>query len=84
MLLNEAERLGVLQGQMLRSLESALTELRCSAFKSWIWLFSDWIYEARFRSKGGLGENSGASRQEEGSGVETADEDSAPEKAASP
>ena len=28
MLLNEAERLGVLQGHALRSLESALTELR--------------------------------------------------------
>ena len=28
MLLNEAERLGVLQGRLLQTLESALTELR--------------------------------------------------------
>ncbi|KAJ8443430.1 hypothetical protein Cgig2_026217 [Carnegiea gigantea] len=34
MLLNKAERLGVLQGQALRSLELALTELRWSAFES--------------------------------------------------
>ncbi|KAJ8435553.1 LOW QUALITY PROTEIN: hypothetical protein Cgig2_015408 [Carnegiea gigantea] len=81
MLLNEVERLGVLQGQALWSLELALTELRWTTFESWIWLFSDRIYEARFCSKGGLGENSGAGRQEESSGVETADEDSAPEKA---
>jgi len=84
MLLNKAERLGVLQGQALRSLESALTKPRWSAFESWIWLFSDRIYEARFRSKGGLGENSGAGRQEEGSGVEMTDDDSAPQKVASP
>ncbi|KAJ8429441.1 hypothetical protein Cgig2_021093 [Carnegiea gigantea] len=64
MLLNEVERLGVLQGRALWSLESAFTKLRWSAFES------DRIYEARFRSKGGLGENSGAGWQEEGSGVE--------------
>ena len=46
MLLNEAEGLGVLQGQVLRSLESAITELCWSAFKSWVWLFGDRIYEA--------------------------------------
>ncbi|KAJ8426225.1 hypothetical protein Cgig2_003850 [Carnegiea gigantea] len=34
MLLNEAERIGVMQGQTLRSLESALTELCWSAFES--------------------------------------------------
>ncbi|KAJ8425534.1 hypothetical protein Cgig2_021339 [Carnegiea gigantea] len=80
MLLNEAERLGVLQGQTLQSFESALTELRWSAFESWIWLFGDRIYEARFRPKGSLGENSGAGRQEESLGRRTADEDLAPEK----
>jgi len=46
MLLSEAERLGVLQGQALRSLELAFTELRWSAFESWIWLFANRIYEA--------------------------------------
>ncbi|KAJ8434745.1 hypothetical protein Cgig2_001948 [Carnegiea gigantea] len=74
----------VLQGQALRSLESALTELRWSAFKSWIWLFGDRIYEAQFRLKGNLGENSGAGRQEKSSGRGTVNEDSAPEEAASP
>ncbi|KAJ8424979.1 hypothetical protein Cgig2_031928 [Carnegiea gigantea] len=68
MLLNEVERLGVLQGQALRSLESALTELRWGAFESWIWLFGDRIYEARFRPKVDLGENAGVGRQEESSG----------------
>jgi len=34
MLLNEVERLGVLQGRALRSLESALIELCWSTFKS--------------------------------------------------
>ncbi|KAJ8427748.1 hypothetical protein Cgig2_008552 [Carnegiea gigantea] len=37
MLLNEAERLGVLHGRALRTLESALTELRWSTFESWRW-----------------------------------------------
>ncbi|KAJ8430981.1 hypothetical protein Cgig2_027694 [Carnegiea gigantea] len=72
------------QGQALPSLKSVLTKLCWSAFESWIWLFSDRIYETRFRSKGSLGENSGAGRQKEGSGVETTDEDLGPEKAASP
>jgi len=82
MLLNKAERLGVLQGQELRSLDSALTELRWSVFDSWIWLFGDRIYETRFRQDGSLGETSGVGRQEESSGRGTTDEDSAPEEAA--
>ena len=41
MLLNEAEKLGMLQGLRLRALEAALTELRWGAFESWIWLFGD-------------------------------------------
>ncbi|KAJ8420615.1 hypothetical protein Cgig2_015472 [Carnegiea gigantea] len=36
MLLNEAERLGVLFGRTLRIMELALTELHWSAFESWI------------------------------------------------
>ncbi|KAJ8432517.1 hypothetical protein Cgig2_001110 [Carnegiea gigantea] len=48
MLLNEAERLGVLQGRRLRSWEVAVTELHWSAFELWIWLLGDRIYEARF------------------------------------
>ncbi|KAJ8432493.1 LOW QUALITY PROTEIN: hypothetical protein Cgig2_003570 [Carnegiea gigantea] len=81
MLLNEAERLGVLQGQAFRSLESAFTELYWSAFESWIWLFGDRIYETQFRPKGSLGENLGAGQQEESSARETVDEDSALEEA---
>ena len=84
MLLNEAEKLRVLQGQALRSLESALIELRWSAFESWIWLFGDRIYEARIRPKGSLGENSETGRQEESSDKGTTNEDLTPEEAASP
>ena len=51
MLLNEAERLGVLHGRTLRAMESALTELRWSTFDSWVWLNGDRIIEARFRVK---------------------------------
>ena len=51
MLLNEAEKLGVLHGSWLRSLEVALTELRWGAFESWIQLFGDQVYEARFRGR---------------------------------
>ncbi|KAJ8429577.1 LOW QUALITY PROTEIN: hypothetical protein Cgig2_023783 [Carnegiea gigantea] len=51
MLLNEAEKLRVLHGPRFRSLEVALTELRWGAFESWIWLFSDRVYDARFRPK---------------------------------
>ena len=36
MLLHEAQKLGVLYGLRLRSLEVALTELRRGAFESWI------------------------------------------------
>ncbi|KAJ8434455.1 hypothetical protein Cgig2_025425 [Carnegiea gigantea] len=50
-LLNEAEKLGVLHGPRLRSLEVALTELRRGAFEPWMWLFSDRVYEARFCPK---------------------------------
>jgi len=46
MLLNEAERLGVLQGQALRSLELALIKLHWSTFESWVWLYGDRIFEA--------------------------------------
>ncbi|KAJ8430746.1 hypothetical protein Cgig2_009637 [Carnegiea gigantea] len=38
MLLNEAEKLGMLHGPRLRSLEVALTKLCWEAFESWIWL----------------------------------------------
>jgi len=79
MLQYKAERLWVLQGQALQSLQSALTELRWSAFESWIWLFCDQIYKARLHPKAGLGENSGAGPQEESSDRGTADEDSTPE-----
>ncbi|KAJ8421146.1 LOW QUALITY PROTEIN: hypothetical protein Cgig2_027444 [Carnegiea gigantea] len=47
--LNEAERLGVLHGQTLRVMESALTELRWSTFESWVWLNGDRIFEAQQR-----------------------------------
>jgi len=50
-LLNEAERFGVLQARALRSLESALIELRWSTFESWVWLYGDRIFEARFRPR---------------------------------
>ncbi|KAJ8421606.1 hypothetical protein Cgig2_025735 [Carnegiea gigantea] len=83
MLLNEAERLAVLQGQALRSLDSALMELRWSTFKLWIWLYGDRIFETRFRPKVGSGESSRTSRQEEGSEMEPEDKDSAIENAAS-
>ncbi|KAJ8422033.1 LOW QUALITY PROTEIN: hypothetical protein Cgig2_027264 [Carnegiea gigantea] len=63
MLLNEAKKLGVLHGPRLRSMEMALTELRWGAFKSWIWLFGDRVYEARFHLKGGSGEGERAGRQ---------------------
>ncbi|KAJ8447165.1 hypothetical protein Cgig2_022894 [Carnegiea gigantea] len=51
MLLNEAERLGVLHGRTLRRMESALIELRWSTFEAWMWQNGDWIFEARFREK---------------------------------
>ena len=41
MLLNEAEKLGVLHGPRLRSLEVALRERRWEVFELWIWLFGD-------------------------------------------
>ncbi|KAJ8423668.1 hypothetical protein Cgig2_009289 [Carnegiea gigantea] len=51
MLLNEAEKLGLLHRSRLRSLEVAVTELRWGAFESWIWLFGDRVYEAQFRPR---------------------------------
>jgi len=84
MLLNEVERFGVLQGRPLQSLESALIELHWSTFKSWVWLYGDRIFEARFHPKVGLGESLGAGRQEEGLEVEPDGEDSAIERATSP
>ena len=50
MLLNEAERLGVLHGQMLRIIELTLTELHWSTFESWVWLYGDRIFEAQFQA----------------------------------
>jgi len=41
MVLNEAERLGVLQERALGSLESALIELYWGNFESWVWLYGD-------------------------------------------
>ncbi|KAJ8426359.1 hypothetical protein Cgig2_025498 [Carnegiea gigantea] len=52
MLLNEAEKLGVLYERTLRIMELAFTELRLSTFESWMWLNGDRIFEARFREKG--------------------------------
>ncbi|KAJ8429187.1 hypothetical protein Cgig2_028760 [Carnegiea gigantea] len=51
MLLNEAERLGVLYEQMPLVMELALTELRWSTFESCVWLNRDRIFEARFQAK---------------------------------
>ena len=84
MLLNEAERLGVLHGQALRSLESALAKLHWSTFESWVQLYDDRIFEARFRTKAAPDETSGAGLQEEGSEVELKGEGSASEGAVSP
>ncbi|KAJ8433863.1 hypothetical protein Cgig2_032074 [Carnegiea gigantea] len=50
-LLSKANRLGVLQGQTLHIMESALTELRWSTFEAWVWLNGDRILEARFREE---------------------------------
>ena len=52
MLLIEAKRLGVLYGPRLQSLEVALSEVRWGPFMSWVWLFGDRIYEARFNPSG--------------------------------
>ncbi|KAJ8429460.1 hypothetical protein Cgig2_015312 [Carnegiea gigantea] len=65
MLLNEAERLWVLHGLMLRVMESALTELRWSTFESWVWLSGDRIFEARFWAKAEQKEESSRTGQEE-------------------
>ena len=84
MLLNDAERLVVLHGRALRTLESALTELRWSIFELWVWLYSDQIFVARFQTKYAPEESSGPGQQEEGSKVDPEGEDSATEEAASP
>ncbi|KAJ8426194.1 hypothetical protein Cgig2_008911 [Carnegiea gigantea] len=73
MLLNEAEKLGVLHGPRLRSLEVALTKLRWGAFESWIWLFGDRVYEARFCLKSSSKEGTRADRQGETSNRGAAD-----------
>ena len=83
MLLNEAERLGVLHGRALRTLELALTELRWSTFESWVWLYSDRIFETRFRTKAKPEKSSGAGQQEEDSEAKQEGESSATEGAAS-
>ncbi|KAJ8437090.1 hypothetical protein Cgig2_016444 [Carnegiea gigantea] len=67
MLLNEAEKLGVLHGPRLWSPEVALTELHWGAFESWIWLFGDRVYEAQFHPKSGWGEAARAGRWGESS-----------------
>ncbi|KAJ8420065.1 hypothetical protein Cgig2_028999 [Carnegiea gigantea] len=79
MLLNEAEKLGVPHGPRLWSLEVALTELRWGAFESWIWLFSDRVYEAQFYPKSGSGEGARAGRQGESSSEGVTANDAAPE-----
>ncbi|KAJ8419343.1 hypothetical protein Cgig2_003520 [Carnegiea gigantea] len=81
MLLNEAEKLGVLHGPRLRSLEMTLTELCWGAFESWIWLFSDRVYEARFLPKSGSDEGTRAGRVGESSSEGAAVDDTAPEGA---
>ncbi|KAJ8437666.1 hypothetical protein Cgig2_028604 [Carnegiea gigantea] len=63
MLLNKAERLGVLHARALRTLESALIELH------WMWLYGDRIFEARFRIRADPEESSGAGQQKEDSEV---------------
>ena len=83
-LLNEAEKLGVLHGSRLRSLEVALTELRWGAFESWVWLFADRVHEAWFCSKSGLGEGARAGHQGESSSKGAAADDTPPEGATSP
>ncbi|KAJ8420396.1 LOW QUALITY PROTEIN: hypothetical protein Cgig2_013883 [Carnegiea gigantea] len=80
MLLNEAEKLSVLQGLRLRSLEVVLTELRWGVFESWIWLFSDRIYEAQFCLKSGSSEGARGGRQRESSSEGVAADDAAPEE----
>ncbi|KAJ8429213.1 hypothetical protein Cgig2_012341 [Carnegiea gigantea] len=70
MLLNEAERLGVLHERVLRTLESARTELRWSTFESWVWMYGDQIFEARLRTKVALEKHSRAGPLEEGSAGE--------------
>ncbi|KAJ8441378.1 hypothetical protein Cgig2_009086 [Carnegiea gigantea] len=69
MLLSEAKGLGVLHGRVLRTLESALIELRWNTFESWVWLYSDRIFEVRFQTKAELEQSSGAGQQEEDSEV---------------
>ncbi|KAJ8444874.1 hypothetical protein Cgig2_029805 [Carnegiea gigantea] len=64
MLLNKAERLGVLYGRTLRVMDSALTELRWNTFESWVWLNRDRIFKAWFQAK--------AEQKEEGSEAERA------------
>ncbi|KAJ8429206.1 hypothetical protein Cgig2_012334 [Carnegiea gigantea] len=72
MLLNEAERRRALHGRALRTLESALTDLRWSTFESWVWLYGDRIFEALFQTK--------AAPKEKGSEVEPKGEGSASEE----
>ncbi|KAJ8438780.1 hypothetical protein Cgig2_009898 [Carnegiea gigantea] len=72
--------MGVLHGRMLREMESALTELRWSTFESWVWLYGNRIFEARFWAKAEPKEDSSRARQqEEDSEAEQRDESSATE-----
>ncbi|KAJ8445935.1 LOW QUALITY PROTEIN: hypothetical protein Cgig2_009864 [Carnegiea gigantea] len=79
MLLNEVEKLGVPHGPRLRSVEVALTKLHWGAFESWICLFGDQVYKARFHQKGGSGEGTRAGHQGESSSVGAAADDATPE-----
>ncbi|KAJ8423412.1 LOW QUALITY PROTEIN: hypothetical protein Cgig2_020949 [Carnegiea gigantea] len=76
MLLNEAEKLGVLHGPRLRLLKGA--------FESWIWLFGDRVYEARFCPKSSSDEGARADRRGKSSSEGVMADDVAPEGAASP
>ncbi|KAJ8429720.1 hypothetical protein Cgig2_013792 [Carnegiea gigantea] len=84
MLLNEAEKLGVLHGLRLRALEVALIESRWGEFESWIWMFGDRVYEAQFRPKSGSGEGARAEHQGESSSERATADDAASEGVASP
>ncbi|KAJ8436372.1 hypothetical protein Cgig2_032193 [Carnegiea gigantea] len=78
MVLNEAERLGVLRGRTFRMMELALTKLRWNIFESWV--FKTWFWEKAEPKE----ESSRARQQEEDSEAEKEDESLATEGATSP
>jgi len=65
MLLNVAERLGVLHGHTLWVMESALIELRWSTFESCVWLNRHRIFKAQFWAKVEPKEESSRAGQQE-------------------